>query len=288
MNRLEEADPRLAGRNWIVWVVNASIFLYAAARKLANNYGEPSFVPALLLLEAFLLLYLSQPWISRRQPRYLPAYFIIQMGIILALAVQLPYEDTWAVLFIPMAFQAMQSCPRRLALAWIAAFTACMLLSLMAIFGLWLGLGYSLNYFAGGFLLLSFHLYYSQVEANQRESQELLSELGLASRRLEAYAAQAEEQAALLERDRLTRELHDSVSQTLFSISLTAQSARMLIEKDPQRVPELLDRLQEMTGGALYQMRALITKLRERQGSREQAASPPAVKPVDHIQADAD
>jgi len=265
MNALDLREPWLASRNWIGRVVNALIFLFVAARKLANNFGEPSFIPALLLLEAFLLLYLSQPWLTRRLPRYQTIYFIMQMGIILTLAVQQPYEDTWAALFIPLTFQAMQGCPRRLALVWIAAFTACMGISLTAIFGLWLGAGYTLNYFAAGFVLISFDLYYSQLETNRRESQELLGELHLASQRLEAYAAQAEEHAALLERDRLTRELHDSVSQTLFSISLTAQSARKLILKDPQRVPELLERLQEMTGSALNQMRALIMKLRVRE-----------------------
>jgi signal transduction histidine kinase len=265
MNRLGGEEPWLTARNWIGRSVNALIFLFAAGRKLANNVGQPSFIPSLLLLAAFLILYLSAPWLIRRQYRYQPAYFILQMGIILALAVQKPYEDTWAALFIPMAFQAMQTCPRRSALVWIVAFSACMLISLTAILGLWLGIGYSLNYFAGGFLLITFDLYYSQVETNRRESQKLLGELRLASERLEAYAAQAEEHATLQERDRLTRELHDSVSQTLFSISLIAQSARIQIEKDPQTVPELLDRLQEMTRSALRQMRALITQLRNRQ-----------------------
>jgi signal transduction histidine kinase len=268
MKGQERAEPWLVTRTWIGRFVSALFFLYVAARKLGNNLGQPSFVPALILLVAFLLLYLSQPWITRRLPRYLLVYFVLQMGILLALGVQQPYEDTWVALFIPLSFQALKTNPRGPALAWVAAFAVCMLLTLTAIFGLWLGIGYSLNYFAGGFVLVSFDLYYSQVEANRRESQELLGELRLASQRLGASAAQAEEHAALLERERLTRELHDSVSQTLFSISLTAQSARIQIDKDPQRVPELFDRLQEMTSSALSQMRALITQLRSREASQ--------------------
>jgi signal transduction histidine kinase len=60
----------------------------------------------------------------------------------------------------------------------------------------------------------------------------------------------------------LARELHDSVSQLIFSITLTSQAARLLLERDPARVPQQLDRLQEMTSSALGQLRSLIAQLR--------------------------
>ena len=56
--------------------------------------------------------------------------------------------------------------------------------------------------------------------------------------------------------------LHDSVSQTLFAITLTAQSARQLLDKDPARVPQQLERVQKLTGSALSQMRSLIAQWR--------------------------
>ena len=69
------------------------------------------------------------------------------------------------------------------------------------------------------------------------------------------------------ERNRLARELHDTVSQLIFSISLTARSAQLLLKRDPARVPEQLNRLQEMTTDALSQLRSLITQLRPPQKS---------------------
>jgi len=72
----------------------------------------------------------------------------------------------------------------------------------------------------------------------------------------------ARELAAAQEHDLIARELHDSVSQIIFSITLEAQSARLLLDKDPSRVPALLDRLQELTGRALSQMRNLISQWR--------------------------
>ena len=75
-------------------------------------------------------------------------------------------------------------------------------------------------------------------------------------------ARQIETLAAAEERNRLARELHDSVSQTIFSMNLTAQSARILLDRDPQRVAGLLDHLQVLSQNALGEMRSLIQQLR--------------------------
>jgi signal transduction histidine kinase len=72
----------------------------------------------------------------------------------------------------------------------------------------------------------------------------------------------AQEAAVLEERNRLARELHDSVTQQLFSITLTAQAARTHLEKNSQRTAGQLERLQETAAAALAEMRALIAQLR--------------------------
>jgi signal transduction histidine kinase len=58
-----------------------------------------------------------------------------------------------------------------------------------------------------------------------------------------------------------------SVGQTIFSVTLTAQAARLLLDREPARVPELLDRLESMTASALAQLRSLIAKLHPSQTS---------------------
>jgi signal transduction histidine kinase len=91
-------------------------------------------------------------------------------------------------------------------------------------------------------------------------------------RTLAAHAAIAIENARLYERSRelstieerkrLARELHDSVTQTLFSIGLTAEAAAELVEADPARAREQLGRLQDLTRTAMLEMRSLIFELR--------------------------
>lgn len=79
-------------------------------------------------------------------------------------------------------------------------------------------------------------------------------------------AAQASQVAASLERTRLARELHDSVSQALFSTTLQARAAQRSMAAtglgDDSPLGRSVVRLVELTRGALAEMRALILELR--------------------------
>jgi PAS domain S-box-containing protein len=72
----------------------------------------------------------------------------------------------------------------------------------------------------------------------------------------------AQEAAVLEERQRLSRELHDSVSQALYGIGLAAQTARTLVERDPAEAIRPLDYVVSLAKTGLAEMRALILELR--------------------------
>jgi PAS domain S-box len=93
----------------------------------------------------------------------------------------------------------------------------------------------------------------------------LADQAAVAIANAELYA-RSEQDAASLERQRLARELHDSVSQALFSMTLHARTAeRQLASAGLDRdapAATTVRRLAELTQGALAEMRALIFELR--------------------------
>ncbi|MER5420988.1 GAF domain-containing sensor histidine kinase [Streptosporangium roseum] len=70
------------------------------------------------------------------------------------------------------------------------------------------------------------------------------------------------ELALVEERTRMARELHDAVTQKLFSLRLTTQAAASLVTRDPARALEELERVERLAGEALAELRAVIVELR--------------------------
>jgi signal transduction histidine kinase len=72
----------------------------------------------------------------------------------------------------------------------------------------------------------------------------------------------AQQVASLEERQRLARELHDSVSQALYGIALGARTARAQLERDPRAAAEPVDYILSLAEVGMAEMRALIFELR--------------------------
>jgi signal transduction histidine kinase len=64
------------------------------------------------------------------------------------------------------------------------------------------------------------------------------------------------------ERNRLARDLHDAVTQTLFSASVVAEALPKVMERDPEEAKRALEELRLWTRGALAEMRTLLLELR--------------------------
>lgn len=73
---------------------------------------------------------------------------------------------------------------------------------------------------------------------------------------------QARDSAVAAERSRLARDLHDAVTQTLFSASLIAEVLPRLWDKDENEARRRLEELRALTKGALAEMRTLLVELR--------------------------
>ncbi|MBC1224968.1 hypothetical protein GNF10_35390 [Nostoc sp. UCD121] len=68
--------------------------------------------------------------------------------------------------------------------------------------------------------------------------------------------------AGELERNRLARDLHDSVSQTLFTVATIAEALPRVWKRNPETAQQGLEELAQLTQGALAEMRNLLVELR--------------------------
>ncbi len=91
--------------------------------------------------------------------------------------------------------------------------------------------------------------------------QSIADQLGIAVESAHLYE-QAEQAAVAAERSRLARDLHDAVTQTLFSASLIADVLPRLWERDASEGRRRLGELRELNRGALAEMRTLLLELR--------------------------
>jgi len=83
----------------------------------------------------------------------------------------------------------------------------------------------------------------------------------------------ARDKASLEERTRLAHDLHDSVTQTVFSLGMMARAAQAQHERHSAKLGSTLDRVATLAQAALVEMRALLFELQPASLSEEGLAS---------------
>jgi signal transduction histidine kinase len=214
------------------------------------------------LFSVYLILFTVVLWRPSNNPVWLHLYFFIQSAIALSLLSLPTHLDFLATPFVLLSFQAGLVFTGRTRLMWIGIFVLLTGGSLVFYLGLLRGLALGLIHMAGCIIYPAYLTVSHEIEKAHAQSQEMLSELQETHRQLQTYTDQVEELAAMEERNRLARELHDSVSQTMFSILLNIRSTQILFERNPTRIRPQLEQLQELTQSVLADMRSLIGKLR--------------------------
>jgi signal transduction histidine kinase len=257
---------------------NAGVYLIFAAvalRGVVISIDEPYFNAALGFLAAYGLLLFTETWIIHRKPLFQSRYAqliyqLLQSIIVIGLLIVSAHGDVFALLFIPLSLDAVTFFGRRFGYLSIAIFSLALTTALLfsdegRTFGFTMGV-----FFSG--LCFLFGGYASQVqkaEAAREQNQRAYNELQIVHRQLQGYADQVASLAVEHERNRLARDLHDSVTQTVFSMNLTAQSARLLLDKDSLRASGQLLRLEELAANALREIQSLILQLKPRSISEE-------------------
>ena len=197
---------------------------------------------------------------SRRQANLIAA---AQTGLVVVLI-----ETTHAgipllfLLFI-LSVTVMLYNPLRRGLLWLAGLTLLTGWYSFKEAGLSGGLQAIVTY-AGGYLFFGVVTHaLTQARQAQRQNALLLAELQAKNRQLEAYAAQVETLAAIEERNRLAREVHDTIGHRLTTAAVQLEGAERLAAREPERAAALIGAGRQQVRDALQDLRATVGRLRE-------------------------
>ena len=257
------AMGRSSGKSylWVYYTSAALLFAGAVVRAPLVIEDDDVLLQALVLLAVWMVLFVSEIFLSRRWRPWSAIYLILQAAVVVALLSLPGSHDFFAVLFGVLSMYAMQRYGLPLGAVWVALFVPLTLVPLLDADDMAEVISLVLVYTAVDVFLGAYALATrGAVEARGR-NQALAVDLREANSRLEDYSRRLERLAVARERNRLGRELHDSVTQTIYSMTLTSQSATLLLEREPGRVEAQLERLAELTQRALTEMHVLISEL---------------------------
>ena len=270
-------DPAVASRAVLRWRLAVPFF--------GTRVETFQVVGYLIVISAYLFHFVEQPWrgwlpaalwtafiagfalSERLQDRFLArgwAVAYIALRVLLAgLAVclsEVSFLSTFLFFIVAANGWGISARLGRIALAFsaIAVYAA---MFLVVGFGRYQPYVTLLPWLAGlGFTGATAHLARSEREARGR-SETLLGELSEAHRQLQRYAEQAGELATTQERNRLAREIHDSLGHYLTIINVQLESALVLRPRDEVRAERAVGEAKRLASEALADVRRSVAAL---------------------------
>jgi signal transduction histidine kinase len=207
----------------------------------------------LALLVAFVLL--NTYYDRHPSPRHVHAYLGAQTVLVVGLYfLEKEEASLFNVLYFVLSAQAMVCLPPRQAIPWIVVF--CLITGVTAVLTYGgVGILYVLPNFGGYAFFGTFGKALRDAQRAHQESQRLLEELRAAQGQLQ-HLAVAEE------RNRLSRELHDSLGHRLTVAVVQLEGAQRLIPTEPERAARMTGAMREQLKEALTDLRNTVAALR--------------------------
>lgn len=209
----------------------------------------------------YLILFTVVMQAQRLHYGLLNLYFAFQSMIVFTLLLSNSELGVATALFVLLAFQASLVFAGPVHWLWVGLFSIFMMGPLVFHFGLLDGLARALMPMAGSFVVSAYIIVNREIDEARLKSLAMLNDLEALHNQLQKYASEAGELAIIEERSRLARELHDSVSQSLFSMALNTRSAEIMLKRKPSQARPQLENLQQLAQNALAEMRGHITQL---------------------------
>lgn len=103
----------------------------------------------------------------------------------------------------------------------------------------------------------------SSEQRARQDAEALTADLEEANRQLTEYSTQVDELARTKERNRMAREIHDSLGHYLTVVNVQIRAAQTVMDTDPDKAREALDKAQRLTQEGLTAVRQSVSALRE-------------------------
>ena len=248
---------------WFMTVVLVAMSLWAivAQPEMQQPWRLGIFV---LLMSAHILLH----WILRvfaERPGWLIWYMLLQGG--LAIALVYLSKDLGIAFAVSMALVGEAIGVYGITRRGFLAMAYYLILSLG--FYIWVSGTTQIGWWLLGalpmviFVVIYVEMYTRQSNANER-AQALLNELEAANRQLTSYAEQVEDLTIAAERQRMARELHDTLSQGLAGLILQLEAANAYLESGrAEKAHQIIQNTMERARTTLADARRAIEDLRE-------------------------
>jgi signal transduction histidine kinase len=245
------------------WILLATVAVVSVAVRLA--YPAPS--PMLLNLLG-ITVFAALGWVLPQRHFYKILYTAIEFSIVFLLALRgkIPLFPMLLISIVIRSGQRFEG-PERLVVS-VLAFSAAVALQTHRLFmdralpiklyseqlmPLWIG-----SIMIYGLSILFLHLLVSAIKT-ERQSSEALA---FAHDRLQKYALKIEELATLQERNRIAREIHDSLGHTLTVFNFHLEAAIRLFRSNPSKAEELLLDVKQLGDSALQEVSQSVSSLR--------------------------
>jgi NarL family two-component system sensor histidine kinase YdfH len=247
----------------VLYLVMAAAYgLVVATDESMRQPGPLALFTALMLIHGGLRLLLLR---LARRPRWVLAYLLFQGVLVFAIGYLTQLEGLIIGLYLALVGESAGILwPDRRALALAATFYIVLLV--LNIITVW-GVDVLLELVVVLVLLLAFVLVYvilyiRQVQARE-DAQALLQELEEAHRQLKEYASQVEELTISQERQRMARELHDTLAQGLAGLILQLEAVDSHLEAGNQaRAQTVVQQAMQRARTTLHEARSAIQALR--------------------------
>jgi signal transduction histidine kinase len=254
-------------RQWTVAAVIGLGFFVTyteAFRKAVFPYSPLEVLITFLVGGTYLILSLKEDQLLDRHlsPAVTAAYFIVQFGLLIVLI--LIFQEINGIWLLPVPL--IGTAVGRLSTRGQLAVTAAALILIAGPVGLRHGWGDAVFVSASVLPAFIFVALFVRllVQANdaRAEAERLAVKLEEANNRLTAYATQAEEMAIKDERNRLAREIHDSLGHYLTVINIQLEAALVTLESDPAHTSTAIAQAQTLAQEGLASVRQSVAAFR--------------------------